>query len=436
MISKSPLTTYEDIKESVIDLLDSTSKKKQEFIFVTGPAGTGKSTLIEDVKKEVDKNKIVVAPTGIAALNIGGKTIHSVFRLGFEPIPPVKEYKDPKFRKLIKNLEILIIDEISMVKAPILDAISRSLQLHRKSKKPFGGVSVLVCGDLFQLPPVMNQYDEKIILDLYESPFFFDAACFYETQEPKIFELTESFRQQDDSHFLDLLNNIRLGLNLQETVNTINRTCFDPQFEEETAMTVTSRTRRSEDLNKHQLQLIEDQEKEFKARERGEFKESELPAPRELVLKKGAQVIFTKNDSEGRWVNGSIGKVLDVSSKKQIEVKIQNISYKVEREKWVKESYIYDEINDEIHTEEVAVYEQFPLKLGWSVTIHKSQGLTLESCSVDLGNGAFAPGQAYVALSRCKNLNSLHLHTELKASDIKLDPQVVDFYKYICSTKH
>ena len=143
-----------------------------------------------------------------------------------------------------------------MVKAPILDAISRSLQLHRKSNKPFGGVSVLVCGDLFQLPPVMNPYDERIILDLYESQFFFDAACFYETKNPKVYELAESFRQQDDSSFLDLLNNIRLGLDLEETVKTINRACFDPQFEEETAMTVTSRTKRSEDLNKHQLQLI------------------------------------------------------------------------------------------------------------------------------------------------------------------------------------
>ena len=170
--------------------------------------------------------------------------------------------------------------------------------------------------------------------------------------------MTESFRQQDDSNFLDLLNNIRLGLNLEETVKIINRACFDPQSEEETAMTVTSRTRRSEDLNKYQLQQIENSEKVFKAKERGEFKESELPAPRELILKKEAQVIFTKNDSEGRWVNGSIGKVLDVSSKKQIEVKIQNIPYKVEREKWVKESYIYDEVADEIHTEEIAVYEQ------------------------------------------------------------------------------
>jgi len=291
----------------------------------------------------------------------------------------------------------------------------------------------LVCGDLFQLPPVMNQYDESIILNIYESPFFFDAACFYETKEPKIFELNESFRQQDDTKFLDLLNNIRLGLDLKETVNQINLACYDPNLQVEAAMTVTSRTRRSEDLNKYKLEQIDNKEKIFKAKERGEFKDGELPAPRELVLKKGAQVIFTKNDSEGKWVNGTIGIVHDISSKREVEVFINGVSYYVQKEKWVKENFIYDEGTDEIYSEEIAAFEQFPLKLGWSVTIHKSQGLTLESCSVDLGNGAFAPGQAYVALSRCKTLKSLHLHTELKVSDIKLDPQVVDFYKYISS---
>ena len=421
--------SFDKVHDEIIDLLSEDSD--QQFIFLTGAAGTGKTTLLERVKNQLSLKKIVVAPTGIAALNIGGTTINSAFRIGFDTIPVITKSKDPRFVKLLRNLELLIIDEVSMVRAPMLDAISQSLQIHRNSEEPFGGVHVLACGDLFQLPPIIKESEERIIYEKYDSVYFFDSHSFKEMKAINFFELTESFRQEEDQKFCELLNNIRIGKDLEPTISQINSNCFDPTLESDFYMTLTSRKKRAEELNEYKLGHIEGQEEVIKSKESGDLNENDLPAPRELKIKVGANVMFIKNDPEGRWVNGTLGTVSECldKKKKNIKVKINNKTHKVEREEWNKVRFTYDEDSDEVLEEVISSFKQFPIKLGWAVTIHKSQGLTLESCSVDLGSGAFATGQAYVALSRCKNLNSLHLQRELKVSDALVDPDIIDFHK-------
>ena len=419
--------SFEDIKREILNILEDDI---QNFIFLTGAAGTGKSTMLEHIRNQLDLKKMVVAPTGVAALNIGGSTINSAFRIGFETIPVITKSKDPRFRKLLRNLELLIIDEISMVRAPMLDAISQSLQVHRNNSEAFGGVKILACGDLFQLPPVVQSHEENSIYSKYDSVYFFDALSFKDIKNPIFFELTKSFRQEEDDIFYELLNNIRLGMDLDVTVNRINKHCYDPTLEVEPFMTLTSRKNKAEHINLHKLSYNDNEEETIVSKEKGELKENDLPAPRELKIKKDAKVMFIKNDSEGRWVNGTIGTVTECLDKKKkcIKVKVDGRTHKVEREEWKKVKFTYDEDLDEVYEEVVSSFKQFPVKLGWAVTIHKAQGLTLESASVDLGDGAFATGQAYVALSRCKTLDSLNLVRELKVSDALVDPDIQDFH--------
>ena len=420
--------SFDVVQDHIVELLSD--NEEQQFIFLTGAAGTGKTTLLERVKNQLSSKKIVVAPTGIAALNIGGTTINSAFRIGFETIPVITRSKDPRFAKLLKNLELLIIDEVSMVRAPMLDAISQSLQMYKNSTKPFGGIDVLACGDLFQLPPVVKQHEEREIYDKYDSVYFFDALSFKDIDNVKYFQLDKSFRQEEDESFYELLNNIRTGNDLENTINKINAHCFDTTLESDAFMTLTSRKNRAEELNNHKLSYLDSPEEIIKSKEFGELNENDLPAPRELKIKQGASVMFIKNDSEGRWVNGTLGTIAECLDKKKkcIKVKINNKTHKVEREEWNKVKFTYDDDTDEVLEEVVSSFKQFPIKLGWAVTIHKSQGLTLDSCSVDLGTGAFATGQAYVALSRCRNLNSLHLQKELKISDALVDPDIQEFH--------
>ena len=422
------INTYDEILNQVLALLDS---EDQQFIYLTGAAGTGKTTLIERVLEENALKKIVVAPTGVAALNIGGSTINSAFRIGFDTFPIIQESNDPRFKKLLKNLELLIIDEISMVRAPMLDAISETLKLHRNSNEPFGGIHVLACGDLFQLPPVVKDNEINLIDEKYESVYFFSSKSFKEIENPAFFELTYSFRQSEDENFYSLLNNIRLGDDLTETISSINRKCFNPDFESESSLIITTRKYRAEQINDEMLNLIDGPATSAAAEEHGELNENDLPAPRNLRIKKDAKVMFIKNDSEGRWVNGTIGVVTNCSDKKGkfIRVQVGEEIFKVKREEWNKIKYVYDEYNDEMEEEIVSSFKQFPLKLGWAVTIHKAQGLTLESCSIDLGDGAFATGQTYVALSRCKTLNSVNLYQELKERDALVDSAIKDFHK-------
>ena len=422
-------TSFDIYFDEINELFES--DEGQQFVYLTGAAGTGKTTLVKKLIDENSLKKIVVAPTGIAALNIGGATINSAFRIGFDTFPVIKESNDPRFKKLLKNLELLIIDEISMVRAPMLDAISETLKLHRDSSEPFGGVHVLACGDLFQLPPVVKDQEEEVIYEKYESIYFFSANSFKEIASPSFYELTYSFRQSDDNNFYDLLNNIRLGNDLENTINKINASCFNPSNYEESALIVTSRRYRADQINEEMLNTIEGPATAAMAEELGDLNENELPAPRNLRIKEGAKVMFIKNDSEGRWVNGTVGKVIDCKDKKRkaIKVEVAGKTLSVKREEWNKIRYVYDDYDDEMEEEIVSSFKQFPLKLGWAVTIHKAQGLTLESCSIDLGQGAFATGQTYVALSRCKTLGSVNLYQELRKTDAMVDGAIVDFHE-------
>ena len=427
-IHNSDKTNFDDYFEEINQMFQPDAAQK--FVYLTGAAGTGKTTLVKKIIEENDLKKIVVAPTGIAALNIGGATINSAFRIGFDTFPVITESNDPRFKKLLRNLELLIIDEISMVRAPMLDAISETLKLHRNSDEPFGGIHILACGDLFQLPPVVKEDEEQAIYEKYESIYFFSSKSFQEIENPSFYELTYSFRQSDDSNFYELLNNIRLGNDLDETINRINGACFNPSNYEESALIVTSRRYRADQINEEMLNTIDGPATLAKAEELGELKESELPAPRNLRIKEGAKVMFIKNDSEGRWVNGTVGKVIDCKDKKRktIKVEVDGKTLNVKREEWNKIRYIYDDYDDEMEEEIVSSYRQFPIKLGWAVTIHKAQGLTLESCSIDLGQGAFATGQTYVALSRCKTLGAVNLYQELKKTDAMVDSAIIDFH--------
>jgi hypothetical protein len=425
--NKNTKSSFDDVLDQIMNLLDSDD---QQFIYLTGAAGTGKTTLIEKVVEASSLKKIVVAPTGVAALNIGGSTINSAFRIGFDTFPVIQESNDPRFKKLLKKLELLIIDEISMVRAPMLDAISDSLKVHRNSAKPFGGIHVLACGDLFQLPPVVKDYEINAIDEKYESVYFFSSKSYKEIESPSFFELTYSFRQSDDENFYSLLNNIRIGDDLEESIKKINSACYNPEFSNESSLIITTRKYRAEQINEEMLNLIEGPATAAKSKEYGELNENDLPAPRVLRLKQDAKVMFIKNDSEGRWVNGTVGVVTNCSDKKRkfIRVQVGDDIFKVKREEWNKIKYVYDEYNDEMDEEVVSSFKQFPLKLGWAVTIHKAQGLTLESCSIDLGQGAFATGQTYVALSRCKTLNSLNLYQELQIRDALVDSAIKDFH--------
>ena len=425
---KDELKTFDNTLDQILELLDSDT---QQFIYLTGAAGTGKTTLIERILDENNLKKMVVAPTGVAALNIGGSTINSAFRIGFDIFPQIQESNDPRFKKLLKKLELLIIDEVSMVRAPMLDAVSETLKLHRNSSEPFGGIHVLACGDLFQLPPVVKDNEIDAIDEKYESVYFFSSNSFKEIEAPAFFELTYSFRQSEDEDFYSLLNNIRLGEKLSETINKINKRCFNPEFENESSLIITTRKYRADQINEAMLNEIDGPATSAKSEELGELNDNDLPAPRNLRIKKDAKVMFIKNDSEGRWVNGTIGVVTNCSDKKGrfLRVQVGDEIFKVKREEWNKIKYVYDEYNDEMEEEIVSSFKQFPLKLGWAVTIHKAQGLTLESCSIDLGNGAFATGQTYVALSRCKTLNSVNLYQELKERDALVDSAIKDFHK-------
>jgi hypothetical protein len=313
----------------------------------------------------------------------------------------------------------------------MLDAISESLKVHRNSSEPFGGIHVLACGDLFQLPPVVKDHEVNAIDEKYESVYFFSSKSYKEIEAPSFFELTYSFRQSEDENFYSLLNNIRLGNDLEDSINKINRACYNPEFSNESSMIITTRKYRAEQINEEMLNIIEGPATAAKSEEYGELNENDLPAPRNLRIKKDAKVMFIKNDSEGRWVNGTVGVVTNCSDRKGkfIRVRVGKDSFKVKREEWNKIKYVYDEYNDEMDEEVVSSFKQFPLKLGWAVTIHKAQGLTLESCSIDLGQGAFATGQTYVALSRCKTLDSLNLYQELQVRDALVDSAIKDFHR-------
>lgn len=421
-----PLLLSKDFR-TVLDYLENSKIN----IFVTGRAGTGKSTLLNIFRKTTRKKVVFLAPTGIAALNIRGQTIHSFFS-----VPPrlvqSEDIDRIKNSTLIRKLDTIIIDEISMVRADIIDHMNYILQRVRKNNTFFGGVQMVFFGDMFQLPPIVaGQFEKQYFSTFYNSPYFFCARCmegmpFFET-----FELRQIFRQSE-AFFIRLLENIRRDEADEETFALLNERIRDEKNGTQGEIVLTSVNAVADMINIKRLKEIEAPARIYQGQILGEFNRTLCPTEEFLTLKTGAQVMFLKNDPARRFVNGTIGEVssLNVNS---ITVKINEdgAEYEVEVEpaSWEVIRYTYDRQQETISSEVAGSFVQLPVKLSWAITIHKSQGKTFEKVHIDLGKGAFEFGQCYVALSRCKTLEGISLQSPLKPSDVKADPRVNEFYE-------
>ena len=404
-------------------------EKSVPMIFVSGKAGTGKSTLIHYIRHVFDKNIAVVAPTGVAALNVKGVTINSFFR--FPPRVVTDEYiKKVKDRHLYAKLDLLIIDEISMVRADLMDAMDKFLRLNgRCSDKPFGGTQLLLVGDLFQIPPVVNREEEAVLFARpYRSEFFFSSHSLQSCQFTPI-ELTKVYRQSD-STFMNLLDKIRFAENLDSAIPSINAECCG-RPESKDSITLTCKNATADQINTAELRKLPGKIRTFTGDVFGKFavKDAKLPSPLNLSIKPNAKVMFTKNDSQKRWVNGTLGRITAIKKASiQVELLTNGAIYEVQRAEWESYKYEYDYTEDKIKIVVSGRYIQYPLMLAWAITIHKSQGKTLEKVCVDLGDGAFAFGQVYVALSRCRSLADLSLTRPIYISEVKCDERIKRFY--------
>jgi ATP-dependent DNA helicase PIF1 len=408
-------------------------EKTSEHLFITGRAGTGKSTLLNYFRENTAKNVVVVAPTGVAALNVGGQTIHSFFKFPIGPITS-ESIKVARSKKIYQSIDAIVIDEISMVRADIIDGIDYFMRLNgRDKKKPFGGVQLILMGDLFQLPPVVaNGEESQLFSSYYESPYFFSAGAIGKIYL-RALVLTKIYRQTDDQ-FIDILNAIRTNTATSGHLETINSR-YDLDFtppEEEFYITLTTTNDLANNTNTMRLNQLKAQPVSFRGEIEGNFDGRVLPADEELHLKKGAQVMFVKNDPTRRWVNGTIGKIREIlpqSIKVEVERDGQRRLYNVERVNWEISKYDYDTQTQKIFSEPVGTFTQFPLRLAWAVTIHKSQGKTFDKVIIDLGRGAFAHGQLYVALSRCRTLEGIVMKTRVRQQDVIADRRVVGYMK-------
>ena len=409
---------------AVFELIENT----RENIFVTGRAGTGKSTLLNHLSWNTSKQVVIAAPTGVAALNVGGQTIHSLFRLPIGVIADHTIDQVPELRKLLNTIDTLVIDEVSMVNADLVDAIDRSLrQARQKPFTAFGGVQVVLFGDPYQLAPVPGDTDERAYFaDQYRSMWFFDAKVWQEA-ELRIFELTTIHRQHQ-AEFKFMLNAVRHGMVTAEIAGRLNETGARAAPTDGT-ITLATRNDTVNRINAAALARLPGAVKTAKADVSGEFGGRSFPADESLQLKVGARVMFLRNDSVGeggqRWVNGTVGTVTKISS--TVFVEVDGKVHEVQPAIWEKFKYSYSASTKTLKKDIVAEFTQFPLRLAWAVTIHKSQGKTYDRAIVDLGSGTFSAGQTYVALSRLTELEGLYLSRPLRPSDIHVDPDVQRF---------
>jgi len=415
---------------------DLISKTNLTF-FLTGKAGTGKSSFLKHIVETDPKNFVVVAPTGIAAINIRGVTIHSFFQFPLRPILPDDEgikifRKNSEKRKIITAMETLIIDEISMVRADLIDGIDYSLRRNGGNPDlPFGGKQVVFIGDIFQLEPVTikDSSEQNIISEIYDSNYFYRAKVFDKLNLFTI-ELHKVYRQTDPK-FVKLLEKIRVKNITKSVIEKFNSRVFSEKElkKKDFMITLSTRNDLAEIVNSTKLYNLKTKSSKYFAEVSGEFDENKYPTDQELILKEGAQVIFIKNDVDKRWVNGTIGQVNEITPK-TIKVKLKNGSvYTIEQRVWENIKYHYNKKKKKIEYEVIGHFIQYPLKLAWAITIHKSQGLTFDRVVIDFGDGTFASGQAYVALSRVKTFEGLFLKKRIHSSDIIVDEEIMEFAK-------
>ena len=414
----------------------------RQSVFLTGKAGTGKSTFLKYICNHTKKKYVVLAPTGIAAINAGGVTLHSFFKLPFRPMLPddpdlslshgriFEFFKYPKEkRKIIAEVDLIIIDEISMVRADIIDCVDRILRVYSGNMRlPFGGKQLLFVGDVFQLEPVVPSDQKEILSLFYASPFFFSARVFKDINLVPI-ELQKVYRQTDPV-FINVLDRIRNNAARKQELDTLNGRYF-PSFEpqnEDMYITLATRRDQVDFINEKKLAELPGEEYVSVGKIEGDFPESSLPTQLNLSIKEQAQVIFIDNDYERRWVNGTIGMVSGIDENGNVYVLLESgVEHLVEPTSWRNYKYKYNEKERRIEEEIVGTFEQLPIRLAWAITVHKSQGLTFSRVVVDLTGGVFAGGQTYVALSRCTSLEGLVLKSKISSRDIFIRKEIVEF---------
>jgi ATP-dependent DNA helicase PIF1 len=420
-----------------IDLIE----KENRNLFITGRAGTGKSTLLRYLRTITGKRTVVLAPTGVSALNVHGQTIHSFFRFKTDITPDkVKRIVKSGGKNIYEKLDTIIIDEISMVRADILDCVDKFMRLNCGNSLPFAGKQILFFGDPYQLPPVITSAERKIFSGRYSTGYFFSAGVM-DKLSFDILELDRIFRQHD-RNFIEILNGIRNNTVTEEMLERLNTRCmpdFEPD-EKDFYISLTTKNDAALQVNETRLKKLPGREYTFRAKTEGRFEKTTYPTDETLHLKEDAQVMLLNNDPRKRWVNGSIGRIVSILPEEEV-IRVEltgGETVEVEPFQWDIFRYTYNEINDLIETEQTGSFRQFPLRLSWAVTVHKAQGKTFDNVILDTGAGAFTPGQVYVGLSRCVSIDGLILKKKIRKKDIFIDWNVVKFmteYRYAISEK-